>query len=84
MYVFIMNFKFILFVPNTIPNEFQIFKIFFYNTCHLESEFGIDTEQLRFGKVRRNVYSLDFKYPFSPIQAFGCCMSTFAKKMLVT
>lgn len=51
---------------------------------HLENEFGADTEQLRFGKVRKNVYSLDFKYPFSPVQAFGCALTTFAKKLLVT
>ena len=51
---------------------------------HLVNEFGEDTEQLRFGKVRKNVYSLDFKYPFSPIAALGVCISTFAKKMVVT
>jgi len=51
---------------------------------HLVNEFGEDTEQLRFGKVRKNVYSLDYKYPFSPIAALGTCISTFAKKMMVT
>lgn len=51
---------------------------------HLVNEFGEDTEQLRFGKVRKNVYSLDYKYPFSPIAALGVCISTFAKKMVVT
>lgn len=51
---------------------------------HLVNEFGEDTEQLRFGKVRKNVYSLDYKYPFCPINALGVAISTFAKKMMVT
>ena len=51
---------------------------------HLVNEFGEGTEQLRFGKVRKNVYSLDYKYPFSPISALGIAMTTFAKKMVVT
>jgi len=54
------------------------------DSFHLAQEFGEGTEQLRFGKVRKNVYSLDYKYPFVPIVALGAAVSTFAKKMVVT
>jgi len=33
---------------------------------------------LQFGKTKRSTYSLDYKYPMSPLQALGISLSTFA------
>ena len=33
---------------------------------------------LQFGKATQTRYALDFKFPFSPIQAFGIALSSFA------
>lgn len=38
---------------------------------------GSNSEVLQFGKMEPNVYSLDFGYPFCPLQAFGVFLSAF-------
>ena len=47
-------------------------------------EFPEDTVFLRFGKMSKTRFSLDFRYPLSPLVALGIACTTFAKKMVVT
>ena len=47
-------------------------------------EFPEDTVFLRFGKMSKTRFSLDFRYPLSPVVALGIACTTFAKKMVVT
>ena len=47
-------------------------------------EFPDDAIFLRFGKMSKTRFSLDFRYPLSPIVALGIACTTFAKKMVVT
>ena len=39
---------------------------------------------LRFGKMAKARFSLDFRDPFSPVSALGVAVTTFAKKRVVT
>ena len=39
---------------------------------------------LRFGKMSKSRFSLDFRDPFSPLVALGVAVTTFAKKRAVT
>jgi len=39
---------------------------------------------LQFGKASPTRFILDFKYPFSPLQAFGIALSVFADDLLVS
>ena len=39
---------------------------------------------LRFGKMTKQRFSLDFRDPFSPLVALGVAVTTFAKKRAVT
>ena len=39
---------------------------------------------LRFGKMAKGKFSLDFRDPFSPIAALAVAVTTFAKKRMVT
>mmetsp|Transcript_1739 Transcript_1739/g.2910 ORF Transcript_1739/g.2910 Transcript_1739/m.2910 type:complete len:563 (+) Transcript_1739:56-1744(+) len=49
----------------------------------MESEFGEDV-YLRFGKMTKSRFSLDFRHPLSPVVALAIAASSFADKMLVT
>jgi len=40
-----------------------------------------DTVYLQFGRVGRDVFNVDFRYPFSPYQAFAICLSSFDYKL---
>lgn len=35
---------------------------------------------LQFGRINDDTFSMDFKFPLSPIQAFGICLSSLANK----
>lgn len=50
----------------------------------MDEEFGSETTCVRFGKFTKHRFSLDHRYPVSPIQAFSVALSTFAKKKVVT
>ena len=50
----------------------------------LVSEFGSKIPLLRFGKISKDRYALDFRYPLSPVQALGIALTTFASKLMVT
>ena len=50
----------------------------------LMAEFGQKKPLLRFGKVSKDRYALDFSYPLSPVQAMGIALTTFAQKLMVT
>ncbi|GBG31734.1 Tubby protein-like [Hondaea fermentalgiana] len=50
----------------------------------MEEEFGADTVCLRFGKVLKDRFSLDFRHPISPFQAMAIAVSAFTSKRLVT
>ena len=50
----------------------------------LVNEFGQKKTLLRFGKVSKDRYALDFSYPLSPVQAIGIALTTFAQKLMVT
>ena len=50
----------------------------------MDEEFGADTVCLRFGKVTKDRFALDYRHPISPFQAFGIALTTFSKKMVVT
>ena len=36
---------------------------------------------MQFGRVGDAVFNLDFQYPFSPLQAFAVCLSSFDYKI---
>lgn len=36
---------------------------------------------LQFGRIGKDKFTMDFKYPLSPIQAFGICLSSFDNKL---
>ncbi|OLP75701.1 Tubby-related protein 1 [Symbiodinium microadriaticum] len=40
-----------------------------------------DTVFLQFGRVGKDVFNMDFKFPFSPFQAFAICLSSFDYKL---
>eukprot|EP00929_Paragymnodinium_shiwhaense_P043379 TRINITY_DN2230_c0_g1_i1.p1 TRINITY_DN2230_c0_g1~~TRINITY_DN2230_c0_g1_i1.p1 ORF type:complete len:527 (+),score=132.37 TRINITY_DN2230_c0_g1_i1:143-1723(+) len=40
-----------------------------------------DTIYLQFGRVGKDVFNMDFRYPFSPFQAFAICLSSFDYKL---
>ena len=50
----------------------------------LVNEFGQKKPLLRFGKISKDRYALDFSYPLSPVQAMGIALTTFAQKLMVT
>ena len=50
----------------------------------MENEFGAGTTILRFGKRKKHRFTLDYRYPFSPVQALATVMTHFAKKLVVT
>ena len=54
------------------------------NNESMDDEFGADTVCLRFGKVLKDKFSLDYRHPISPMQAMGLCLSSFANKLIVT
>ncbi len=39
-----------------------------------------DSPILQFGKFKKGIYNLDFKFPLANIQAFGIALSMFAWK----
>ncbi len=50
----------------------------------MDEEFGSETTCVRFGKFTKHRFSLDYRYPVSPMQVFSVALSTFAKKKVVT
>lgn len=40
-----------------------------------------DTVFLQFGRVGKDVFNMDFRFPFSPFQAFAICLSSFDYKL---
>ena len=54
------------------------------DNAELVSEFGSKIPLLRFGKISKDRYALDFQYPLSPVQALGIALTTFASKLMVT
>ncbi|OQR90571.1 ATP-binding Cassette (ABC) superfamily [Thraustotheca clavata] len=50
----------------------------------MEEEFGADMIALRFGKISKARFTLDFQAPLSPMLALAIAASTFAKKRVVT
>lgn len=40
-----------------------------------------DTVYLQFGRVGKDVFNMDFRFPFSPFQAFAICLSSFDYKL---
>jgi hypothetical protein len=40
-----------------------------------------DTVYLQFGKVGKDVFNIDFRYPISPFQAFAICLTAFEYKL---
>lgn len=40
-----------------------------------------DTVYLQFGRVDKDVFNMDFRFPFSPFQAFAVCLSSFDYKL---
>jgi hypothetical protein len=49
----------------------------------LEEEFGTKPI-LRFGKVTKDRFALDYRYPLSAYTALGIALSAFANKLVVT
>lgn len=50
----------------------------------MDDEFGSDTVCLRFGKVLKDRFSLDYRHPIAPVQALFISMTAFATKRAVT
>ena len=50
-----------------------------------EGESGIGGEGarvvLQFGKIHEDVFTMDFQWPFSALQAFAVCLSSFDSKL---
>lgn len=40
-----------------------------------------DTVYLQFGRVGKDIFNMDFRYPISPFQAFAICLSSFDYKL---
>jgi len=40
-----------------------------------------DTIYLQFGRVGKDTFNMDFRFPFSPFQAFAICLSSFDYKL---
>lgn len=40
-----------------------------------------DTVYLQFGRVGKDIFNMDFRFPFSPFQAFAICLSSFDYKL---
>ena len=36
---------------------------------------------MQFGKVGKDVFTMDYAYPMSALQAFGICMTSFDNKL---
>jgi hypothetical protein len=51
---------------------------------NMEMEFGEDTTYLRFGKVTKTRFTLDYQAPLSPFMALAIACSSFAHKIAVT
>jgi Tub family len=45
--------------------------------------FGADTVGVRFGKVSKHKFNLDYRFPFSPLTAMALAMSMFTSKLVV-
>jgi tubby-related protein 1 len=50
----------------------------------MDEEFGSQTICLRFGKVLKDRFSLDYRHPISPFQAFAIALTSFSSKLVVT
>jgi hypothetical protein len=50
----------------------------------MEDEFGTDMVMMRFGKITKARFALDFQAPLSPFVALAIAASAFAKKRVVT
>jgi hypothetical protein len=48
-----------------------------------EIMFGADTIAVRFGKVSKHRFNLDYRFPFSPLTAFAVALSMFTSKLVV-
>lgn len=48
-----------------------------FQLCDPKNE---DFVYLQFGRINETSFSMDFKFPFSPIQAFGVCLSSLDSK----
>lgn len=47
----------------------------------LVSSKNSESVYVQFGRVSRGAFHLDFRFPFSPLQAFAACLSTFDFKL---
>lgn len=47
----------------------------------LQSADDSDSIYLQFGRVGKEVFNIDFRYPLSPFQAFAICLSSFDFKL---
>jgi hypothetical protein len=47
-----------------------------------EMMFGADTIAVRFGKVAKHRFNLDYRFPFSPVTAMAVAMSMFTSKLV--
>ena len=66
------------------PSKRNFMLVIQQDDAALVSEFGQKTPLLRFGKISKDRYALDFSYPLSPVQAMGIALTTFAQKLMVT
>ena len=48
-----------------------------------EIMFGADTIGVRFGKVAKHKFNLDYRFPFSPLSALAVSISMFTSKLIV-
>lgn len=49
-----------------------------FQLCHTEDP---DTVYLQFGRVDKEIFNIDFRFPISPFQAFAICLSSFDYKL---
>ena len=49
----------------------------------MENEFGARTTLMRFGKVSKDRYALDYRYPLSPMQvSISSCICLFIRRLI--
>ena len=49
--------------------------------CRRVHEEDLDHVMLQFGKVGKDMFTMDFQYPMSALQAFAICLTSFDNKL---
>lgn len=63
-------------------------KCLLHLTCHIlgilpdsSHAFSVDYIVMQFGKIDQDTFTMDFRYPLSPVQAFAIALTSFDAKL---